>query len=185
MHTTFFNPPKEKINRIVPTEINENNSLIKGYVHDENAYKLGGVAGHAGLFSTTNDLATFSQMMLNGGIYRWKRIFTPETVRLFTSRSNVIEGSSRCYGWDSPSGKASGGVYISDDSFGHTGFTGTSLWIDKENEVIVILLTNAVHPTRESKSPTYFDWRQRIHSAAYESLNLKEKNENLDWRKNW
>jgi CubicO group peptidase (beta-lactamase class C family) len=143
------------------------------------------VAGHAGLFSTTNDLATFSQMMLNGGIYRWKRIFTPETVRLFTSRSNVIEGSSRCYGWDSPSGKASGGVYISDDSFGHTGFTGTSLWIDKENEVIVILLTNAVHPTRDSKSPTYFDWRQRIHSAAYESLNLKEKNENLDWRKNW
>ena len=185
MHTTFFNPPKEKIKRIVPTEINENNSLIKGYVHDENAYKLGGVAGHAGLFSTTNDLATFSQMMLNGGIYRWKRIFRPETVALFTSRANVIEGSSRCYGWDSPSGKASGGIYISDDSFGHTGFTGTSLWIDKENEVIVILLTNAVHPKRESKSPTYFDWRQRIHSAAYESLNLKEKNENLDWRKNW
>ena len=66
MQTTFFNPPKEKINRIVPTEIDQNNNLIKGYVHDENAFKLGGVAGHAGLFSTTNDLATFSQMMLNG-----------------------------------------------------------------------------------------------------------------------
>ena len=185
MHTTFFNPPKEKINRIVPTEIDQNNNLIKGYVHDENAFKLGGVAGHAGLFSTTNDLATFSQMMLNGGIYRWKRIFKPETVNIFTSRSNMIEGSSRCYGWDSPSGKASGGVYISDDSFGHTGFTGTSLWIDKENEVIVILLTNAVHPTRESKSPMYFDWRQKIHSKVYESLNLKIKNENLEWRKSW
>ena len=185
MHTTFFNPPQEKINRIVPSEIDQNNNLIKGYVHDENAFKLGGVAGHAGLFSTTNDLATFSQMMLNGGIYRWKRIFKPETVNMFTSRSNMIEGSSRCYGWDSPSGKASGGVYISDNSFGHTGFTGTSLWIDKENKVIVILLTNAVHPTRESKSPMYFDWRQRIHSAVYESLNLKEKNDNLEWRKNW
>ena len=185
MHTTFFNPPQEKLKRVVPTEIDQNSSLIKGYVHDENAYMLGGVAGHAGLFSTSNDLATFSQMMLNGGIYRWKRIFKPETVALFTSRSNIIEGSSRCYGWDSPSGKASGGVYISDDSFGHTGFTGTSLWIDKENGVIVILLTNAVHPKRESKSPKYFDWRQRIHSAVYESLNLNKKNENLDWRKNW
>ena len=185
MHTTFFNPSKEKIKRIVPTEIDQNNNLVKGYVHDENAFKLGGVAGHAGIFSTTNDLATFSQMMLNGGIYRWKRIFKPETVNLFTSRSNMIEGSSRCYGWDSPSGKASGGVYISDDSFGHTGFTGTSLWIDKENEVIVILLTNAVHPTRESKSPMYFDWRQKIHSKVYESVNLKKKNENLNWRKIW
>ena len=185
MHTTFFNPPQEKIKRIVPTEIDQNNSLVKGYVHDENAHKLGGVAGHAGLFSTTNDLATFSQMMLNGGIYRWKRIFKPKTVNLFTSRSNIIEGSSRCYGWDSPSGKASGGVYISDESFGHTGFTGTSLWIDKENEVIVILLANAVHPTRESKSPMYFDWRQKIHSKVYESVNLNVKNENLDWRKTW
>ena len=185
MHTTFFNPSQNKINRVVPTEIDQNNSLIKGYVHDENAYKLGGVAGHAGLFSTSNDLATFSQMMLNGGIYRWKRIFKPETVSLFTSRANIIEGSSRCYGWDSPSGKASGGVYISDDSFGHTGFTGTSLWIDKENGLIVILLTNAVHPTRESKSPIYFDWRQKIHSEVYEALNLIEKNENLDWRKTW
>ena len=65
MHTTFFNPSKEKIKRVVPTEIDQNNNLVKGYVHDENAFKLGGVAGHAGLFSTTNDLATFSQMMLN------------------------------------------------------------------------------------------------------------------------
>ena len=78
-----------KINRIVPTEIDQNNYLINGYVHDENAFKLGGVAGHAGLFSTTNDLATFSQMMLNGGIYSWKRIFKPETVNIFTSRSNM------------------------------------------------------------------------------------------------
>ena len=143
------------------------------------------MTGHAGLFSTTKDLAIFSQMMLNGGIYRWKRIFKAETVDIFTKKSNIIKSSSRCYGWDSPSGKASGGVYISDNSFGHTGFTGTSLWIDKENEVIVILLTNAVHPKRESKSPTYFDWRQRIHSAAYESLNFNEVNKNLEWRKQW
>ncbi len=185
MSTTFFNPTKEKINRIVPTEFDLSNNLIKGYVHDENSLIFGGVTGHAGLFSTTKDLATFSQMMLNGGIYRWKRIFKAETVDIFTKKSNIIKSSSRCYGWDSPSGKASGGVYISDNSFGHTGFTGTSLWIDKENEVIVILLTNAVHPKRESKSPTYFDWRQRIHSAAYESLNFNEVNKNLEWRKQW
>ena len=112
--------------------------MIRSYVHDENAYSLGGVAGHAGLFSTAKDLGVFSQMMLNTGLYGWKRIFKPETVDLFTKRANIIKGSSRCLGWDSPSGKASGGVYLSDSSFGHTGFTGTSLWIDPENDVIVI-----------------------------------------------
>ncbi len=185
MNNTFYNPPKEKLHRIVPTEIDPKGKMIKGYVHDENAYSIGGVAGHAGLFSKTKDLAIFSQMMLNKGLYGWKRIFRSETVELFTQRSNIIEGSSRCLGWDSPSDKASGGVYLSNTSFGHTGFTGTSLWIDPENGMIVILLTNAVHPNREAKTPNYFDWRQRIHSAVYESVGLVEKNPDLEWRKEW
>ena len=162
MGSTYFNPPKERMKRIVPTEYSDlYGELIRGYVHDENAHSLGGIAGHAGLFSTASDLAIFSQMMLNGGKYGWKRIFKEETVQLFTTRANVVEGSSRALGWDTPSGKVSGGVYLSDNSFGHTGYTGTSLWIDSENQMIVILLTNAVHPNRSYKDPKYFDWRQK------------------------
>ena len=185
MNTTMYNPPKEKLHRVVPTEISKNNNLIKGFVHDENALRMEGVAGHAGLFSTAKDLALFSQMMLNNGIYRWERIFKSETVKLFTSKSSFIKQSSRCFGWDSPSGKASGGVYLSDNSYGHTGFTGTSLWIDPVNGIFVILLTNAIHPKRESKNPAYFDWRQKLHSSVYESLGYKDKNPKLKWRKKW
>ena len=187
MNTTFYNPPSEKFHRIIPTEIEEGyrTGLIHGEVHDENAHSLGGVAGHAGLFSTAEDLAVFSQMILNGGIYGWKRIFREETIDLFSTRANVVEGSSRCLGWDSPSGKASGGVYLPDNSFGHTGYTGTSLWIDSENDMFVILLTNAVHPNRSYKSPTYFDWRQRIHSSVYEAVGITVQNPNLEWRREW
>ena len=185
MNTTFFNPPKEKIHRIVPTEIDPNENLIHGYVHDENAHSLGGIAGHAGLFSTAKDLAIFSQMMLNKGLYGWKRIFQQNTVELFTTKANIIPESSRCLGWDSPSGESSGGIYLSDNSFGHGGYTGTTLWIDPDNEIIVILLTNAVHPNRKNKEPKYFDWRQRIHSAVYESLSLNERNPSLLVKPRW
>jgi CubicO group peptidase (beta-lactamase class C family) len=145
---------------------------------------MGGVTGHAGLFSTTNDLAIFAQMMLNGGDYDKTRIFESSTVELFT---NIADSSfsSRSLGWDTPSGNASGGVYLSSKSFGHTGFTGTSIWIDPENDIFVILLTNAVHPNREWKSPKYFDWRQRVHSEVYESLGFTEQNPKLKWRKDW
>lgn len=187
MNTTFYNPPIEKMHRIVPTEIADGyrTGLIKGEVHDENAHSIGGVAGHAGLFSTASDLAIFCQMMLNSGKYGWKRVFEEETVKLFTTRANVVEGSSRCLGWDSPDGKASGGVFLSDNSFGHTGYTGTSLWIDPENDMFVILLTNAVHPNRSYKDPKYFDWRQKIHSEVYKSVGIVEKNPNLKWRREW
>jgi len=185
MNTTFFNPSKEKLHRIIPTEIDPKGNLIHGYVHDENAHILGGIAGHAGLFSTAKDLAIFSQMMLNSGLYGWKRIFKQGTVNLFTSRANLVPESSRCLGWDSPSGASSGGVYLSDASFGHGGYTGTTLWIDPENEVIVILLTNAVHPNRKNKDPKYFDWRHRIHSGVYESLSIREKNPSLKVRDKW
>ena len=187
MTSTFYNPPKEKHHRIVPTEISENYriGLIHGEVHDENAHSFGGVAGHAGLFSTVRDLARFSQLMLNKGLYGWTRIFKTETVDLFTQKANIVDGSSRCLGWDSPDGFASGGVYLSDKSFGHNGFTGTSLWIDPENQVIVILLTNAVHPNRSWKELKYFDWRQRIHSAVYETLGFNHQNPNLKMKPRW
>jgi len=185
MNTTFYNPPDTKKHRIVPTEINSEGELIHGFVHDENAYSLGGVAGHAGLFSTAKDLAVFSQMMLNGGLYGWKRIFKTGTVNSFTSKAGILDNSSRLLGWDSPAGLASGGVYLSDSSFGHTGFTGTSIWIDPENGVIVVLLTNAVYPNRESKSPKYYDWRQKVHSSVYESLMFESKNPNLQLRPRW
>ena len=187
MNTTFYNPPSSKIRRIIPTEIDSGyrNGLIHGEVHDENSHSLGGVTGHAGLFSTADDLAVFSQMMLNGGIYGWKRVFKQETIQLFTTKANVVEGSSRCLGWDSPGGKASGGVYLSDSSFGHTGYTGTSLWIDPENNMFVILLTNAVHPNRSWKDPKYFDWRQKIHSEVYEAVGISKKNQNFEWRRRW
>ena len=185
MGTTFYNPPEEKIKRVIPTEIDPKGNLIHGYVHDENAHSLGGVAGHAGLFSTAKDLAIFSQMMLNKGLYGWKRIFKQETVDLFTKRANLVSQSSRCLGWDSPSGASSGGVYLSDASYGHGGYTGTTLWIDPDNEIIVILLTNAVHPNRKNKDPKYFDWRHRIHSAVYESLSINVKNPSLSVRGRW
>ena len=187
MTSTYYNPPRDRMKRIVPTEISNiyRKGLIRGEVHDENAHSLGGVAGHAGLFSTASDLSIFSQMMLNGGNYGWKRIFNQETVGSFTKRANVVEGSSRALGWDTPDGQASGGVYLSSTSYGHTGFTGTSLWIDPENQMFVILLTNAVHPNRANKNPNYFDWRQKIHAAVYESIGLSEKNLNLKWRERW
>ena len=186
MKTTFYNPPIEKIKRIIPTEYSSlYGETIIGYVHDENAKSIGGIAGHAGLFSTASDLSIFSQMMLNGGIYGWKRIFKSQSVTNFTKRANTIEGSSRALGWDTPSGQSSGGVYLSASSFGHTGFTGTSLWIDPENQIFVILLTNAVHPNRNYKNPNYFDWRQKIHSSVYEELGFSEKRNDLEWRERW
>ena len=186
MKTTFYNPPIEKIKRIIPTEYSSlYGETIIGYVHDENAKSIGGIAGHAGLFSTASDLSIFSQMMLNGGIYGWKRIFKSQSVTNFTKRANTIEGSSRALGWDTPSGQSSGGVYLSGSSFGHTGFTGTSLWIDPENQIFVILLTNAVHPNRNYKNPNYFDWRQKIHSSVYEELGFSKKRNDLEWRERW
>ena len=182
MSTTFFNPPIQKFHRVVPTEIKSNKTLIKGFVHDENAFALGGVAGHAGLFSTSRDLSLFSQLFLNKGIYKWKRIFKTKTVETFTADLNIIGKEKMLLGWQRPTGTSSGGIYLDSSSFGHTGFTGTSLWIDPENEVIVILLTNAVHPKRDMKSPKYYDWRQKVHSAVYFNLGFNQKNSNPEIR---
>jgi len=147
MKNTMYTPPADLRARIAPTEIDTaRGGLVWGKVHDENADAMGGVAGHAGLFSSASDLAVFAQMLLNGGEYGGVRIVHPETVARWTARQG--KGSSRALGWDTPSKGSSSGHFFSPRSFGHTGFTGTSIWIDPERSLFVILLTNRVDPTR-------------------------------------
>ncbi len=148
---TGYLPADSLRERIAPTEFDSwRGRLPHGEVHDENTLALGGIAPHAGLFGTARDVATFAQAMLNGGAYAGHRLAKAETVALFTRRADLVPGSSRALGWDTPSDPSSAGRFFSARSYGHTGFTGTSLWIDPELELIVVLLTNRVHPTRES-----------------------------------
>ncbi|HJX27112.1 MAG TPA: serine hydrolase domain-containing protein [Thermoanaerobaculia bacterium] len=151
MRDTRFLPPADLRPRIAPTEIDPwRGRLVHGEVHDENAFAMGGVAPHAGLFGTAGDLARFARMLLNGGTLDGRRIVSRETVDLFTRRAGIPD-SDRALGWDTKSAEgSSAGTLLSPRSFGHTGFTGTSLWMDPERGLFVILLTNRVHPTREN-----------------------------------
>lgn len=149
MTSTMFTPDSTLRARIAPTEFDSTRGgVVRGFVHDENAWALGGVAGHAGLFSTAPDVAVFAQMLLNGGTYKGVKILRPSTIARWTARQDP--GSSRAMGWDTPSGQSSSGRYFSPRSYGHTGFTGTSLWIDPERGLFVILLTNRVNETRQN-----------------------------------
>lgn len=131
-------------NRIAPTAVDASRGgLLQGTVHDGNAWALGGVSGHAGLFSTARDLAVFAQTLLAGGTYGDAHIVTPTTVARWTSRQGAL--SSRALGWDTPAPESSAGRYFSLRSFGHTGFTGTSLWVDPERGLFVVLLMNRVN----------------------------------------
>ncbi|MEJ2581599.1 MAG: serine hydrolase, partial [Acidobacteriota bacterium] len=152
MTDTLYRPGADLLPRIAPTEYDDwRGRMIRGDVHDENAFALGGVAPHAGLFSTAGDLARFAQMLVNGGVLEHHRIISRETVGLFTRKAGD-EGSTRALGWDTKSPENStAGSYFSPRSFGHTGFTGTSIWIDPDRELFLILLTNRVHPTRENQ----------------------------------
>jgi CubicO group peptidase (beta-lactamase class C family) len=153
MNDTFFRPADSLKARVAPTELTPPRGYpLQGEVHDENAYALGGVAGHAGLFSTASDLAVFAQMMLNGGEYNGTRIVGDSTVALFTRR---FAAGTRALGWDTCGGSdgesgsgGSCGRYLGPHAYGHTGFTGTSLWIDPDRKMFVILLTNRVHAAR-------------------------------------
>ncbi len=153
MKNTWFNPPTELLPRIAPTEVGgtlDGRGLIHGEVHDENAFFLDGVSTHAGLFSTAEDLAVFGQMLLNGGIYRHQRYFSPRTIEYWTSLQDIPPETNRALGWVTTVDSLSlAGDYFSSGSFGHTGFTGTSLWIDPNRNIAIVLLTNRVHPTRE------------------------------------
>ncbi len=145
MHYTAFRPPSTMLSQVARTE------APGGRVLDRNAAVLGGVAGHAGLFASAQDLAIFSRMMLGGGIYHGVRIVRASTVALFTVRT---EGT-RALGWDTCAGGASCGQYMGPRAFGHTGYTGTSIWIDPEHDLFVIVLANwasgtPTHPTGPS-----------------------------------
>ena len=179
MRATRFNPPRSWLLRIAPTEVDTTwrHRLVRGEVHDENAAAMGGISGHAGLFGSAEDLVRFAQTMLRGGTYPSSRassrelVLGPrgpgaggaeserdtdigfvraETIAAFTRRQDSAF-SSRALGWDTPDGQNSAGTRMGPHAFGHTGFTGTSIWMDPDQDLFVILLTNRVHPTRENK----------------------------------
>ena len=150
MRDTGFLPPKEKLSRIAPTEVVKGEPW-RGVVHDPTARHMGGVAGHAGLFTTAADLARYARMLLNFGELDGARIFKPETVRLMTSVQTPPEISTkRGLGWDivSPYSGPRGEIFPA-GSYGHTGWTGTSLWIDPRSTTFVIFLSNRNHPTEQ------------------------------------
>jgi len=169
MNSTMFNPGKKIKAKIAPTEIDKTfrKRLIQGEVHDENAYFFGGVSGHAGLFSTGHDLAIYVQTLLNDGWFSNKNIFNKEIINNWTDRE--FTKCERGYGWDLKGGnKPSCGNKFSDKSFGHTGFTGTSIWVDKEKELFVILLSNRVYPSRDNNKHIRF--RPLIHTKIVEAI---------------
>lgn len=146
MKHTFYTPAADLFDRIVPTQVTDGKPLI-GVVHDPLARLQGGVSGNAGLFSTAGDLAIFAQMILGKGTYQGRRIMSPAAVERMTSIYPRTAFAGRGLGWDFSSAYASnGGDLFGEKSFGHSGYTGTSLWIDPDTQTIVILLTNSVHP---------------------------------------
>ena len=181
MKDSRYRPPAELLDRIAPTENDPwRGRVVRGEVHDENALALGGVAPHAGLFSTATDLSHLAQALLDGGTFGGKRIVSRATVELFTERAG-IPVSSRGLGWDTPTdesgqrsstpgqpGYSSAGSLFSARSFGHTGFTGTSMWMDPQRGLYVILLTNRVHPTRENNKIR--DTRAQVADAVVRAL---------------
>ena len=172
MKNTMYNPPDSLKKYCAPTEYDNywRHRQIQGEVHDETASMLGGVAGHAGLFSTAGDIAKVLQMLLQKGKYNGKQIIKPATVKLFTKRQS--EESTRALGWDTKSKTgSSAGDLFSDDSYGHTGFTGTSVWTDPERKLFVVFLTNRVYPTRENHK--IFKVRPALHNAVIEAIEEK------------
>jgi beta-N-acetylhexosaminidase len=169
MNNTMFNPSRELHSRIAPTGSDSllRKGLIHGAPHDDNVFAMGGIAAHAGLFSTAGDLAAFCQMMLNGGIYTHRRLLKRATVEEFTS-AQLLAKNTRALGWVVPTEPSASGKYFSSRSFGHAGFTGTSIWCDPEKDLFVVLLTNRVHPVRTNEKIQQV--RPALHDAVAESL---------------
>ena len=162
MHETGFNPGFEQ-ERYAVTEFSETLQVYKsGIVHDENTESMGGISGHAGLFSTVSDLAKFTQMIENNGVYNGKRILSEVALHLSRKNYTGFDMEHRGLGWilKSPT-YSSCGDYFSESSYGHTGFTGTSIWFDPEVDLHVILLTNRVHFGRK---PPILRLRPRLHN---------------------
>ncbi|HXE58554.1 MAG TPA: serine hydrolase domain-containing protein, partial [Gemmatimonadales bacterium] len=178
-------PPDDWRPRVAPTELDPwRGRLLRGEVHDENAARMDGVSGHAGLFGNARDLLAFGEWLLGRWHDRQARSGAGDDaaappgsapprvaaalVREFTRRQELPPGSSRALGWDTPSPGSSAGTRLAPSSFGHTGFTGTSLWIDPERELVIVLLSNRVHPTREN--PRWGPVRARVADLVVETL---------------
>ena len=164
MRSTRYLPPESWRERIAPTENDTvfRHRLLRGEVHDENAGRLGGVSGHAGLFSTAPDLARFATWLLR------LRTIDSLHVRDFIHKQGIPPGSSRALGWDTPSENSSAGTKMGPNAFGHTGFTGTSIWMDPDRDLFIILLTNRVNPTRANTK--VFQVRRRVADLVNEIL---------------
>jgi CubicO group peptidase (beta-lactamase class C family) len=166
MDSTWFCPPPDEKTKIPPTDGGNDfrGRLIQGEVHDENAAAMGGVAGHAGVFSSATDVSKFAQCMLRGG----SPILRSETVQIFTRKEELPPGTDRALGWDTPSQPSQSGRLFSLGSYGHLGFTGTSLWCDPKKQAAVILLTNRVWPDRKSEEIKQI--RPAVHDAVMSAL---------------
>ena len=164
MTSTRFLPPESWRDRIAPTENDTvfRHRLLRGEVHDENSGRLGGVSGHAGLFSTAPDLARFATWLLR--LRTIDSLHVPE----FTHKQGIPPGSSRALGWDTPSENSSAGTKMGPNTFGHTGFTGTSIWMDPDRGLFIILLTNRVNPTRVNTK--IFQVRRRVADLVNDAL---------------
>lgn len=169
-----FLPPREWRDEIASTEIEavpgRPTTALRGDVHDENAWRLDGVSGHAGLFSDADDLLRFGEWVLAGSLGRnYPGPLQPPTeLTTWTVRQNQPEGSSRALGWDTPSENSSAGTLTAARSFGHTGYTGTSIWIDPTRDIVIVLLTNRVNPTRDT--PKFGMLRAGVADAVMRSL---------------
>jgi CubicO group peptidase (beta-lactamase class C family) len=170
MRDTRFTPDLRDttlLRRIVVTEDDSaRGGLLRGVVSDQNAWALGGVAGQAGLFSSARDLAVFAQMLLDGGMHRGRPLLPPETIARWTARQTP--SSSRALGWDAPAPGASSGQYFSSRSFGHTGYTGTSMWMDPERSMFVVLLMNRIHSRGGSEE--HLPIRRAVSDAVQEAI---------------
>ena len=188
MSATGYLPGANRRDRIAPTEMDPwRGRMLRGEVQDENAALMDGVSGHAGLFGSAEDLLTFAEWLLEqadgrsgGQAVRRSESFTevnlpadrptirPSVLQDFTRRQNLVPGSSRALGWDTPSPGGSAGSRLSPRSFGHTGFTGTSVWIDPEHHLAIILLSNRVNPTRDN--PRWAPLRGKIADLVMATL---------------
>lgn len=174
MNSTYFNVPDSLKKFCAPTEIDNywRMKTIQGEVHDENSYILNGVAGHAGLFSTAEDISKLMAMLMNKGKVNGKEFLKSSTIEMFIKRYG--SESTRALGWDTKSEKGStAGNFFSSNSFGHLGFTGTSVWADPVRNLFVVFLTNRVYPTRENSGLTKV--RPALHDAVIKDINQSDE----------
>lgn len=174
---THYNPTEHGIdtNLIAPTERDEHyrHCLVRGVVHDENAYAMGGVSGHAGVFSTADELAKILQMLLDGGVYEGKRYLRQETIDMFNQRHFAMQGCRRGLGFDKPLIHGVGGSCCdeaSQSSYGHTGFTGTMVWVDPECGMVFVFLSNRVYPNAHPNKLAQMNIRTNVQSELYRAI---------------